>query len=175
MNLCTLMHHAIIFSRWNGAQSVAHQTLPACQGRCMDVPTLLELIHNTYFTHSPCNKACPSGSPSFSLSHSLSPRALTFQGFSPGGIVFPSPTWPAPGGVPTFHSIPSNDASAEGTCISLCSLKRYQPTQPPTAAQSNLCTPIFKVIALFRQALSAARPTEVIFLDYNRHMNHSAS
>ncbi len=49
------------------------------------------------------------------------------------------------------------------------------PTQPPTAAHSNLCTPIFKEIALFRQALSAARPTEMLFLDYNRRMNHSAS
>lgn len=29
MNLCTPMHHAIISARWNGAQSVAHQTLPA--------------------------------------------------------------------------------------------------------------------------------------------------
>ncbi len=45
----------------------------------------------------------------------------------------------------------------------------------PTHPTSNLCTPIFKEIALFRQALSAARPTEMLFLDYNRRMNHSAS
>ncbi len=84
-------------------------------GKMYGCPTLLELTPNTYSAHSPCNKARPFGSPS-----SLSPRALIFQGFFPGEIFFLSPTWPAPGGVPTFHSIPSNDARAEGTC-----------TQPP--------------------------------------------
>lgn len=52
------------------------------------------------------------------------------------------------------RSIPSHQMTrAEGTCISLCSLKSYQPTQPPTAAHSNLCTPIFKEIALFRRLI----------------------
>ncbi len=109
-----------------------------------------------------------------SVSFPLSPSPH-FSRLLPRCNCFPSPTWPAPGGVPMFHSIPSNDARAEGTCISLCSLKSYQPTQPPTTAHSNLCTPIFKEIALFRRALSAARPTEMLFLDYNRCMNHSAS
>lgn len=64
--------------------SLAHQTPPACQGRCMDTPTLLKLIPNTY---SARNKARPSGplsyTPSqFSLSEpsvsEASPQARLF-------------------------------------------------------------------------------------------------
>lgn len=116
----------------------AYQTPSACQRRYMKVlfhpgaqSSCLLLALSLQQCRIPLNLYLTLLPPSLSRSLSLTPWAPCFSRRS----CFLSSAWPAPGGVPSFHSIPSNDVSAEGTFRSLCSLKSYQ---------ANLAALIFK-------------------------------
>lgn len=119
--------------------SLAHQTPPACQGRCMDTPTLLKLIPNTY---SARNKARPSGPLSYTPSQfSLSEPSVSEA--SPQAQLFLEPhlvgaRWCANG---PFH--PIKWRSLKGPA-SVCAHSRVNnpPTRRPSTVRRRTQQPV---------------------------------